>query len=195
MWWRWRHKAHKVSIIAAQDGIGRAMETTWWEWTNGSTPFFWRWPAFYLETIRDGLRVWFDDKEVPCNKLPQRREHDEDVRRKMRGKLQIVRGRRYITRGVVHLLTSYFSVPKGLEDVRMVYDGTAFGLNDAIWVPRFSLPTAATHLRALDAGYQMADVDIGEMFLNFVLHESMQSLCGVDLSDLFTDEMGEKKVL
>jgi hypothetical protein len=77
----------------------------------------------------------------------------------------------------------------------MVYDGTASGLNDAIWVPQFSLPTAATHLRALDAGYQMADVDIGEMFLNFVLHESMQSLCGVDLSDLFIDEMGEKKVL
>ena len=195
MWWRWRHKAHKVSISAARDGIGRAMETTWWEWTDGSTPFFWRWPAFYLETIRDGLRVWFDDKEVPCNKLPQRREHDEDVRRKMRGKLKIVRGRRYITRGVVRSLTSYFSVPKGLEDVRMVYDGTASGLNDAIWVPRFSLPTAATHLRALDAGYQMADVDIGEMFLNFVLHESMQSLCGVDLSDLFTDEMGGKKVL
>ena len=41
----------------------------------------------------------------------------------------------------------------------------------------------------------MADINIGGMFLNFVLHESMQSLCGVDLSDLFTDEMGEKKVL
>jgi hypothetical protein len=57
VWWRWRHKAHKVSIIAARKGIRRAMETPWWEWTDGSTPFLWRWPAFYLETIRDGLRV------------------------------------------------------------------------------------------------------------------------------------------
>ena len=139
--------------------------------------------------------MWFDDKEIPCNKLPQRREHDEDVRRKMRGKLKIVRGRWYITRRVVRSLTSYLSVQKGPDDVRMVYDGTASGLKDTIWVPRFALPTAATHLCALDARYQMADVDIGEMFLNFVLHESMYSLCGVDLSGLFTNEMGEKKVI
>ena len=31
----------------------------------------------------------------------------------------------------------------------------------------------------------MSDMDIGEMFLNFILHESMQALCGVDLSSFF----------
>jgi hypothetical protein len=31
----------------------------------------------------------------------------------------------------------------------------------------------------------MSDMDIGEMFLNFVLHESMQALCGVDLTNYF----------
>jgi hypothetical protein len=34
----------------------------------------------------------------------------------------------------------------------------------------------------------MGDMDIGEMFLNFVLHESMQALCGVDLTEFFGDQ-------
>jgi hypothetical protein len=28
----------------------------------------------------------------------------------------------------------------------------------------------------------MSDMDISEMFLNFILHKSMQVLCGVDLA-------------
>ncbi len=40
-------------------------------------------------------------------------------------------------------------------------------------------------------------MDIGEMFLNFVLHESMQALCGVDLTQFFgeKDEHGKPVVL
>ena len=68
------------------------------------------------------------------------------------------------------------------EDVRMVYDGTKSGLNSCIWVPRFPLPTVGTYLRAVEAGTFMGDMDVGEMFLNFVLHESMQALCGIDLT-------------
>jgi hypothetical protein len=73
----------------------------------------------------------------------------------------------------------------------MVYDGTKPGLNDVIWVPRFSLPTVDTLLRAVDFCTYMSDMDIGKMFLNFVLHELMQALCGVDLTNYF----GEGKVL
>ena len=46
----------------------------------------------------------------------------------------------------------------------MVYDGTRSGLNDCIWVPRFLLPTVGTHLRAVEAGTFMGDMDVGEMF-------------------------------
>ena len=70
----------------------------------------------------------------------------------------------------------------------MVYEGTRSGLNDAIWVPRFPLPTVNTMLRAVDENTFMGDMDIGEMFLNFVLHESMQALCGVDLTEFFGEE-------
>jgi hypothetical protein len=31
----------------------------------------------------------------------------------------------------------------------------------------------------------MADVDIGEMFLNFILHRNLQSLARVDLTHFF----------
>jgi hypothetical protein len=105
-------------------------------------------------------------------------------------KIGKVQNRRYNSPGPIESLTS-FAVPKGLDNIRMVYNGTKFGLNDAIWVPRFSLPTVETLLRAVDLGTYMSDMDIGEMFLNFVPHEWMQALCGVDLTNYF----GEGKVL
>ena len=56
------------------------------------------------------------------------------------------------------------------------------GLNDtSIWVPRFPLPTIRTHLRAVEEGMYMADLDIGEIFLNFVLHSDLRALCGAAL--------------
>jgi hypothetical protein len=33
----------------------------------------------------------------------------------------------------------------------------------------------------------MSDFDVGEMFLNFILHESTQALCGIDLTKYFGD--------
>ena len=79
-------------------------------------------------------------------------------------------------------LTSYFDVEKGEDDIRMVYDGTKCGLNGSVWVPTFFMPTIKTHLRAVVEGTFMADLDVGEMFLNFMLHPTLRPYCGVDLS-------------
>lgn len=38
-------------------------------------------------------------------------------------------------------------------------------------------------------GYGCADNDYGEMFLNFPLHKDLQKYCGVDLSQIFEEEM------
>jgi hypothetical protein len=112
-------------------------------------------------------------------------------------KLATVRDRRYLEPGKVFSLTSFFAVPKGVNDIRLVYDGTKSGLNQNIWVPRFQLPTVNTHLRAVDSNTWMSNMDIGEMFLNFILHESMQALCGVDLTQIFgeKDESGKRTIL
>jgi hypothetical protein len=189
-WWQDRFKALRKNILAGRDALERLANTSWWDWEDGSRPLHWRWPKWYLEVIRDGLPVWF--KSAPKQwRRPQppgktKAEHEAMVK-----KIGKVRKRRYIEKGPIESLTSFFAVPKGMDDIRMVYDGTKSGLNDVIWVPRFPLPTVDTLLRAVDVGTYMSDMDIGEMFLNFVLHESMQALCGVDLTNYF----GEGEVL
>jgi hypothetical protein len=67
----------------------------------------------------------------------------------------------------------FFEVDKD-SDIRLFYNGTSCGLNNALWAPNFFLPTPATVARALGFGYYMIDINLGEMFLNFPLHETFQ---------------------
>jgi hypothetical protein len=60
-------------------------------------------------------------------------------------------------------------------------------------VPRFSLPTIHTHLRAVEEGTYMADLDVGEMFLNFNLHPTTQPWAGVDLTHFINVEDGKSR--
>jgi hypothetical protein len=83
--------------------------------------------------------------------------------------------------GDVKSLTSVFAVEK-VDDIRLVFNAAESGLNDAMVVPRFSLPTIHTHLRAVEEGTHMMDLDVGEMFLNFCLHSTTQPWTGVDLT-------------
>lgn len=69
----------------------------------------------------------------------------------------------------------------------MLYDRIKSGLNELLWAPRLPLPTVDFHLRSVEPVTWMADNDFGEMFLNFVLHEIVQALCGVDLTKYFPD--------
>jgi len=164
------------------DGIGRACKASWWEWSDGATLFYWRWPAWYRDTVVLGLPVHFQ-KEFTPKRQPQPDEKDPLVKLKQGIKLGKVIERRYVAKGnEVEDWTSFFSVPKGADDIRMVYDASRSGLNAALWVPGFPLPTTNTHLRSVEPGTWLADLDIGEMFLNFPLHESLRTLCGVDLS-------------
>ena len=115
---------------------------------------------------------------------------DEDTRRLAVQKLNKVRERRYIAPGKVTSLTDFFYVPKGDDDIRMVYNGTSSGLNDALWVPSFPLPTVESHLRAVFPHSWMGDTDLGDCFLNFILHESLRELAGVDLTWYQDEEPG-----
>jgi hypothetical protein len=103
-------------------------------------------------------------------------------------KLEKVRARGYLEEGHVHALTSFFIVPKGDRDVRVVYNGTKSGLNDCLWAPWFRFPTVEQHLRAVTPGTYLGDLDIGEQFHNFVMHAKLQHYAGVDVSSFFPDE-------
>jgi hypothetical protein len=109
-------------------------------------------------------------------------EKDEETKQKVIGKISQVRKRKYVLPGNVQSLTDFFSVPKGDSDIRMVYNGTSSGLNDALWVPSFPSPMMDSLLRAVHLDTWMADTDLGEMFLNFVLHEMLCKLAGVDIT-------------
>jgi len=121
--------------------------------------------------------------------VPQRPEKDPTMRAVMRKKLDKVRRLKYIQAGRVDSLTSFFAVRKGETGIRMVYDGTKSGLNDAMWAPWFALPTIETHLRFVSQGSFMGDMDIGDMFHNFMLHEDVQKLAGLDITPFYSEEL------
>jgi hypothetical protein len=78
------------------------------------------------------------------------------------------------------------------DDIRMVYDSTRSGLNDAMWAPWFPLPTIEAHLRFVDNGTHMGDIDIGDMFLNFMLHDDVRMVAGVDLTPFSPEELDDQ---
>jgi hypothetical protein len=75
-------------------------------------------------------------------------------------------------------LTSYFWVPKGDAEVRLVYDASRSRLNKCSWALNFAMSTVNTLVRGIHNYSWMGDLDIGEMFLNFPLH--------LDLAPFFT---------
>ena len=75
---------------------------------------------------------------------------DKDTMSKVKQKVSKVRKRGYIVRGLIKSFTSFFEVAKGADDIRMVYNATSSGLNEAVWAPWFSLPTVESHLRVVD---------------------------------------------
>ena len=108
-------------------------------------------------------------------------ERDASTRTKVCTKLLDVLAKGYFEEGVVTNLMPFFSVPKGTHDVRLVYDGSKSGLNSYLWAPWFPLPTITTLERSLVPGSVMGDLDIGEIFLNFLLHPRLRPYTGVDL--------------
>ncbi len=61
------------------------------------------------------------------------------------------------------------------------YNGTSCGLNAQLHAPRYGLLSIKHTLRALREGYYQCDLDIGEQFLNYKLHQLLRELSGVDV--------------
>jgi hypothetical protein len=180
-WWNGFWENMQADKAPGRGATWRIADSSWWECDEGSAPIYWRWPTEYQETIRDGLKIWFSGKK-PQWRRAQWVEKDKKVKQQAIEKISKVRKRRYISAGYVFSLTDFFSVPKGNTDIRMVYNGTSSGLKDVLWVPSFLLPTVDSLLQAVHPDSWMADREVGEMFLNFVLHESLRELAGADVT-------------
>jgi hypothetical protein len=173
--------------VAGKDCIRRCSLASWWEWDAGSRPLHWRWPLEYQEAIRDGLPPWFSTAP-PTSTIPQRGELDPEICVKVAEKLLKVRNKGYLEEGPVKSLTSFFKVPKGDKDVRVVYNGTKSGLNACLWAPWFRLPTVEQHLRAVDVGTYLSDIDVAEQFHNVIMHQDIRPFAGVDVTAFFPNE-------
>ena len=103
----------------------------------------------------------------------------------MKEKLKKVVEQGYMEPGFVKNLTGYFPVPKGDQDIRMVYDATKSGLNEAVWAPNFFVPSIDTVLQSMCNSTWSGDIDLGEMFLNYHVDCGVRSYMGVDLTQVF----------
>ncbi len=179
------------------DCLERAGRCTFWEWKDGSSIFFWRWPSRYKRALRDGTKLFVIPKHLPHFNEQQVLPKDPSVREKLLSKIQVPRNKRYIVPGFVLSKTGYFDVPKGESDIRIVYDATKCGLNRALWSPNFYLPTIDALLRNADSDTYYGDIDLGEMFLNYALDEALRPYAGVDVTALEPDRVrkGVKAVI
>ena len=166
-----------------KQAVGKAADTSFWEWENGSFPYFWRWQPEIMKDLRDGTSLWCYEDKLPKNTKRQRMPRDLGIFELMVEKIVKVQRRNYIGKwGNIVNLSHYFPVPKGENDIRMVYDLTASGLNAALWAPRFWMPTMTNVVDCAVHTSWFGDVDAGEMFLNFPLDLRMRKYCGVDIS-------------
>ena len=66
----------------------------------------------------------------------------------------------------------------------MVHDGIASGFNDPGWVPNFRSTSVKTLICGTSSTSWMVDLDIGELFLNFMLDLDAQKYVDVDVKNL-----------
>ena len=179
-----RHMELYKDVAVGSDALGRLANSSWWGWDHGSTLLFWRWPSRYRKSVRDGTKLFIKREKLPHFFRRQLWPSDPAHRSKMEEKIGKVRQRGYILPGQVNSLTGFFAVPKGDDDIRIVYDATACGLNDALWSPNFALPTIDSVLRNAEPTSWFSDMDLGEMFLNYFLDEEVREFAGVDVREI-----------
>lgn len=122
-------------------------------------------------------------------------ERDPAVRDLVGSKLEKFVSRGYIQPGSVKSLISFFTVPKGDADVRVVFDGTRPGLNDTIWAPSFHLPTIKSLLPMVEPGSWQSDIDVGEQFYNYCLDPNLRAYCGLDVTEYVPLHSGKTRWL
>ncbi|KAI2511897.1 hypothetical protein MHU86_2413 [Fragilaria crotonensis] len=172
-------------VVRGLKVIGQILRSTWWEWTTGSSPLFWRWNGEeQLRAARDGMHIFVQGclpRSQRGVKLPR---FDTDTRCLVSSKIESMISKSYLEVDHVQTFLHYFAVPKGDTDIRVVFDGTSCGLNEVLWSPNFFLPTSRNASELLSFDSWMADVDFGEFFHNFFSDERIRKHAGVNTSSL-----------
>ena len=179
-----------TALEAIRDALTRRLPgCTFFEWKKGSIPFFWEWSPEYQDFLHRGIPVWLKGSMERSERWrkPQPRPAPEE-KSKIEEKLKGFIDKDYLRLDSdVDALISFFVVPKGDSDIRVVFDATKSGLNSHLEAPWFPLPTGDSLLRSVQAGTWMADNDVGECFYNWRLDQRVIPYTGIDLSCYFLD--------
>ena len=158
--------------------------SSWWEWTGGSSLFFWRWNGKeQMRTARDGIPI-FVSSALPKQRRQKAPRLDHLQKVLVAGKIDGMVRRDYLETGYVANTVHFFAVPKGDSDIRVVFDGTSSGLNETLWAPNFFLPSAKSASMCLSFSTWMSDMDFGEMFHNFHMDPRIRPFSGVELGTM-----------
>jgi hypothetical protein len=126
--WRVSLSSKDPELEADRSAVANCMRRVawcdYWDWSAGSTLFFWRWTKEFQHRARDGVPVHLRPEQLPRYLRPQPVPKDPEKIPKVRKKLAKIRDRNYIEKGKVSSLTGYFDVPKAGMDIRMVYDAS-----------------------------------------------------------------------
>lgn len=151
--------------------------SSYFGWERGSALIFWRWHPMYINAARDGFSPFLIQQPPVYLKRPHPFP-DKERRLFFTKIIKFIEKSYIIPNSVRHPIISvvdYFAAPKGDSDIIPVFNGTTCGLN-------FWLPTAISLIDNLHYNYQVVDLDLGEMFNNFMLHISLQAYSGIDLT-------------
>eukprot|EP00978_Attheya_sp_CCMP212_P003354 scaffold6919_cov56-Attheya_sp.AAC.2 len=76
------------------DAITCLARSEWFDWADGSTLAFWRWPKEWREDMRDGVRLWHEEAPIPWYR--QNTHAEPEMEQWLRAKEDILINRRYL---------------------------------------------------------------------------------------------------
>ena len=116
------------------------LDSSFMTWDGGSTLIFWRWPSTSRLIARDGLPPY------QLHPFPQTKKRlrfsSQNSKQQILEKLLICLQKNYlelVSANKVQNYIDYFPVPKGEEDIRLVFNGTSCGINQTLFASNFWL--------------------------------------------------------
>ena len=109
----------------------------------------------YQAKAQDRATLHVDVEALPSDRTPQQDPSNLGQKLRILEKLKKFLHRHYLEddkNQFVTLLISFFDMLKGSDDIRVIFNGTFCGLNEATRAPLFPLPTAQTHLQGVKQG-------------------------------------------
>ena len=76
--WNWERDKE-----AGMEALGKARNSSFWDWDGGSFPFFWRWQPEILTDVRDGTKLWIQDDLPRHTNFKRKMPKDEKVIQKI----------------------------------------------------------------------------------------------------------------